>query len=152
MKQVLLLLSVYRGGNGGLERLNNMPKIPQGTNVEEGFQFEPAAPRGFPGGFPGSWVFPGGEHGNPLQYFGLENPMDRGAWRATVHRVAKSWTQLSNLARRPMPLPHTLFPPRPPCLHSGRDRAGSLEHSGSWRSSPRYREVAGAGALYELSL
>ena len=33
---------------------------------------------------------PGGGHGNPLQYASLENPMDRGAWRATVHRVAKS--------------------------------------------------------------
>ena len=34
--------------------------------------------------------------GNPLQYSCLGNPMDRGAWRATVHGVAKSWTQLSN--------------------------------------------------------
>ena len=34
--------------------------------------------------------FPGGEHGNPLQYSCLENPMDRGAWRAIVHRVTKS--------------------------------------------------------------
>ena len=33
---------------------------------------------------------PGGGHGNPLQYFCLENPTDRGAWRATVHQVAKS--------------------------------------------------------------
>ena len=33
--------------------------------------------------------------GNPLQYSCLENPMDRGAWWATVHGVAKSWTQLS---------------------------------------------------------
>ena len=32
---------------------------------------------------------PGEENGNPLQYPCLENPMDRGAWRATVHRVAK---------------------------------------------------------------
>ena len=32
---------------------------------------------------------------NPLQYSGLENSMDRGAWRATVPRVTKSWTQLS---------------------------------------------------------
>ena len=39
---------------------------------------------------------PGGEHGNPLQYSCLENPMDRGAWQATVHSAAKSWTQLSN--------------------------------------------------------
>ena len=35
---------------------------------------------------------PGGGHGNPLQYPCLENPKDRGAWRATVHGVAKSWT------------------------------------------------------------
>ena len=32
------------------------------------------------------------EHGNPLQYSCLDNPMDRGAWRAIVHGVAKSWT------------------------------------------------------------
>ena len=36
-------------------------------------------------------------HGNPLQYFYLGNPMDRGAWRATVHRVGKSWTWLKRL-------------------------------------------------------
>ena len=35
---------------------------------------------------------PGGGHGNPLQYSCLENPMDRGAWEATVHGVAKSRT------------------------------------------------------------
>ena len=34
---------------------------------------------------PGLGRFPGGGHGNPLQYACLENPMDRGAWRATVH-------------------------------------------------------------------
>ena len=39
---------------------------------------------------------PGGENGNPLQYSCLENPMDRGASRATVHKAAKSWTQLSD--------------------------------------------------------
>ena len=38
---------------------------------------------------------PGGRHGNPLQYSCLENPMDRGAWWATVHGVAKSQTRLS---------------------------------------------------------
>ena len=41
---------------------------------------------------PGLGRSPGGGHGNALQYSCLENPMDRGAWRATVHRVAKSWT------------------------------------------------------------
>ena len=35
---------------------------------------------------------PGGGHGNPLQYYCLGNAMDRGAWRAMVHRVAKSQT------------------------------------------------------------
>ena len=38
---------------------------------------------------PGSGSSPGGGHGNPLQYPCLENPMDRGAWWATVHRVAE---------------------------------------------------------------
>ena len=39
---------------------------------------------------PGSERSSGGGNGNPLQYSCLENPMDRGAWRATVHGVAKS--------------------------------------------------------------
>ena len=42
------------------------------------------------GSVPGSGRSPGGGHGNPLQYSCLENLMDRGAWRATVHGVAKS--------------------------------------------------------------
>ena len=37
---------------------------------------------------------PGEGHGNPLQYYCLENPMDRGAWWATVYRITKSWTRL----------------------------------------------------------
>ena len=50
------------------------------------------------GSIPGSGRFPGGEHGNLLQYSCLENPMDRGAWRTTVHGVAKSHTQLKQLS------------------------------------------------------
>ena len=67
--------------------------------------------RGFPGGtsgkepasagdirdsdlIPGSGRSPGGGHGNPPQYSCLENPIDRGAWWATVDRVAKSQTRL----------------------------------------------------------
>ena len=38
-------------------------------------------------------------NGNPLQYSCLDNPMDKGAWWATVHRVAQSWTQLKWLSR-----------------------------------------------------
>ena len=48
------------------------------------------------GFLPGSGRCPGGGHGSPLQYSCLENPMDRGAWQATVHSVPKSQTQLSN--------------------------------------------------------
>ena len=57
-----------------------------------------------PSGFPpkklpcfGAWVdsHAGEGNGNPLQYSCLENPMDRGAWKAAVHGVAKSWTRLS---------------------------------------------------------
>ena len=44
---------------------------------------------------PGSGRSPGEEDGNPLQYSYLENPMDREAWQATVHGVAKSQTRLS---------------------------------------------------------
>ena len=47
---------------------------------------------------PESRRFPGGGHGNPLQYSCLENPMDRGAWQATVHGVAKSQTRLKQLS------------------------------------------------------
>ena len=62
---------------------------------------------GFPGGkestcqagamgpIPGSERCPGGGHDHPLQYSHLENPRDRGAWRAAVHRVSKSRTRLS---------------------------------------------------------
>ena len=51
---------------------------------------------GDPGSIPGSGRSPGEGNGNPLQYSCLENPMDRGAWRTTVHGVSKSRTQLSN--------------------------------------------------------
>ena len=40
----------------------------------------------------GSGRFPGGGHGDLLQYSCQENPVDRGTWRATVHRVTKRWT------------------------------------------------------------
>ena len=58
------------------------------------------------GSVPGLGRCPGGRHGNPLQYSCLENPMDRGAWRATVPEVAKSqtrqkWLRTDN-ARKPL--------------------------------------------------
>ena len=48
------------------------------------------------GSIPGSGRTPGGGNGDPLQYPCLENPMDRGGWWATVHRITKSQTQLSD--------------------------------------------------------
>ena len=47
---------------------------------------------------PGLGRFPGEGHGNPLQYFCLENPMDRRGWWATVYRVTKSQTRLKRLS------------------------------------------------------
>ena len=52
---------------------------------------------GDPGSIPESGRPPGEGNGNPLLYSCLENPMDGGAWWATVHGVAKSWAQLSDL-------------------------------------------------------
>ena len=46
----------------------------------------------------GSERSPGGGHGNTLQYSCLDNPMDKGAWQATVHGVAKSGTRLKQLS------------------------------------------------------
>ena len=60
------------------------------------------------GWIPGWGRSPGGEHGNPLQDSYLENPMDRGAWSATVHGVTKSGTRLSNSAAQRKELDHAL--------------------------------------------
>ena len=51
------------------------------------------------GSVPGLGRAPGGGHGTPPQYPCLENPMDRGAWQATVHGISKSWTRLSDPAQ-----------------------------------------------------
>ena len=48
------------------------------------------------GSIPGLGRSPGEGHGNPLQCSCLENVMDRGAWQITVHRVAMSWTRVSD--------------------------------------------------------
>ena len=57
------------------------------------------------GSIPGWERSPGGGSGNPLQYSCLENPMDRGAWRATVQGVTKSQKRLLNVS----PSPHQLL-------------------------------------------
>ena len=60
----------------------------------------PPANAGDMGSISGSGRFPGERNGNPLQYSCLENPMDRGAWRAAVHRVAKSHAGLKQYSAR----------------------------------------------------
>ena len=71
----------------------------------ESIIFPPVNYIGFPGGLDskknsdsilGSGRSPGEGNGNPLQHSCLENPMDRGAWKATVHGVTKLWTPLSD--------------------------------------------------------
>ena len=52
---------------------------------------ESAFNAGNPGLIPRLGRYPGEGNGNPLQCFCLENPMDRGAWQATVHGITKSW-------------------------------------------------------------
>ena len=66
-------------------------RVPGGSEVKAS-----ACNAGDLGWIPKSGRSPGEGNGNPLQYSCLENPMDGGAWWATVHRVAKSWTRLSN--------------------------------------------------------
>ena len=53
---------------------------------------------------PGLGRSPRKGNGNPLQYSCLGNPMDRGAWQAAVHGVAKSWTRLSDQTTATRPL------------------------------------------------
>ena len=87
----------------------------------------PAVYKGFPGGSSGKepaslwrrhkrWGFnpwlgkiPWSRQGNLLQYFSLENLMNRGAWRATVHGVPKSWTQLKRLSRLALYIRYRVF-------------------------------------------
>ena len=57
----------------------------------------PAADARDVGSIPGSGKFPGGGNGNLLQFSCLENPMDRQAWQATVHRVTKCQTRKKQL-------------------------------------------------------
>ena len=71
-------------------------RIVKGSGFHPGYFLDGSAGKesacnvGDAGLIPGSGRFPGGAHGNPLQYSRLENPMGRGAWWATVHGVTES--------------------------------------------------------------
>ena len=69
--------------------------FPGGAEVKES-----ACNAGDLGSIPGSGRSPGEGNANPLQYSCLENPMDRGAWWATVHGVAESGTRLSHFTHK----------------------------------------------------
>ena len=105
--------------------LNGMPTFRPVLYVIDGFPWWlsgkesicNAGDTGDMGLLPGWGSFPGERHGTPLQYSCLENPMDREAWWATVHRVAKNRTQLKRLRRHMSEMdwtPSPLNPPPPP--------------------------------------
>ena len=70
--------------------------LPSGSVVKN----PPASVGNGVGSIPGSGRSPGGEPGNPLQYFCLGNPMDRGAWWATIHGVAEEANMKATAARQ----------------------------------------------------
>ena len=80
---------IEASGSVDTENSVNTEYLPGGSDGEES-----AYNAGDPSSILGAGRFPGGGNGNPLQHSCLENPMHRGAWRATVHRVAKSQTGL----------------------------------------------------------
>ena len=107
LEKTLMLVKIEGGRRRGQQRmrwLDGIPYIcvciylficnlgfPGGSEVKAS-----ACNVGDPGSIPGSGRSPGKGNGNPLQYSCLENPMDGGAWWATVHGVSKSQTQLSD--------------------------------------------------------
>ena len=87
---------------GSIKVLNDLPPIPgfPGGSVVK----NPPASAGDSGSITRLGRSPGEGNGNPLQYSRLGNPMDRGAWQATVHGATKSWARLSDWACTPIPL------------------------------------------------
>ena len=97
IRKVITLLFMIAKRKGTIN-VNNENSLNKGD--EMGFPGashgkEPTCNVGDPDSVPGLGRSPGEGNGNPLQYSCLENSMDRGAWQATVHRVAKSGTGLS---------------------------------------------------------
>ena len=74
---------------GEIEQALPWAGLPGGTNGKKNLPANAGDMREV-GSIPGLGRSPGGGHGSPLQYSCLENPMERGAWQATVHRVAES--------------------------------------------------------------
>ena len=94
LSSLRFLENYYAKGNLSATRGLRVPSLvldfPDGTSYKE----LPANVE--VGSVSGSGRSPGGGNDNPLQYFCPENPMDRGGWQATVHKISKSWTRLSD--------------------------------------------------------
>ena len=82
---------------------------------------------------PGWGRFPGGGHGNPLQYPCLENPLDRGAWKAAVHGVARVGH-------------NRVTKPPPPPLHTVKyNFVGNASSQGSFGNAGLAKQAVGCG-------
>ena len=67
----------------------------------------------------------GGGHGNPLHYSCLENPIGRGAWWATVHRIAKSWTRQKRLSMQALSHKYLYVNVHSSIIHSSDTKGGN---------------------------
>ena len=90
-KDTVLILSKESWQKGDGKKKHGYSGLPRWLSGKD-----PPANAGDLGSFRAPRRSPGEGHGNPLQYPCLENPMDRGAWRATVHGVAQSQKGLSD--------------------------------------------------------
>ena len=106
---ILMKKELRIGGNGDREFYHQTPTYPSRAFWDGSAGEESACNAGDAGykrSIPGTGRSPGEGNGNPLQYSCLGNPMDRGTWQATVQRITKNQTWLSNWA-------HTHLSPQP---------------------------------------
>ena len=110
---------------------------------------ESACNAGDQGLIPGSGRSPREGNGNPLQYSCLENPVDRGAWSATVHGVTQSWTQLKPLSMRVCIGEGNGNPLQYSCLENPRDRgAWWAAVYGVTQSRTRLKRLSSSSSQY----
>ena len=93
----VILISDVTPRGSGLHHMEEGPFYPDKMRLFSDSK-ESACNTGDPGAIPMSGRSPGEGNGNPLQYSCLENSMDRGAWQATVPRVANCWDTIEQLS------------------------------------------------------